>query len=675
MNATLAARAAAAGIEPAFTDYFGKTVAVEDATLEALLEAIGPTPAAPGPLILTQGTSLDALSGARIELETGETFDGEPAALPLGYHRAAGGAGPSRDLIVVPRTCYVPPELERPENSRWALATQLYALRSGRNWGMGDFSDLNAFAQTAGAAGFTAVALNPLHELHPANPAACSPYAPSSRYYLNALYVDVEAVPEFAACDAAQALVRDAAFRSELERLRAAPLVEYPGVARAKRRAFEALYAHFARSRLARPGDARASQFRSFVRAGGARLEALARYEALAERFRAADEHVYGWQQWPPEYRSPESPAVERFARERRERIDFFLYLQWLASEQLDAAAARARALGVGLYRDLAVGVDLNSADAWSDQATVVAGAALGAPPDHLNALGQNWGLPPFSPAALQARNFEPYVRLLRANMRGAAILRIDHVMALRRGFWIPRGRPPAEGAYVRYPMDAMLGILALESTRNRCTIVGEDLGTLPEGFRERLAAAHSLSSRLIYFERGYDSGVFADASAYPRLAAASVGTHDLPPLAGWWTGSDIDLRERIHLFPGDASLREARSERDWARLKLVEALERAGAATPETAARLTEDARAGGTLAVTPELEGCVHRFLAQTPSMLKIVAIEDLLGETEAINVPGTVDEHPNWRRKHLLPIEELLSRSSVARIGEIVREVSRT
>ncbi len=679
--------ASLAGIEPSFRDYFGTETCVGDATKRALLasmgfdlssersiaaaiDAIDAELQRPPVIVVTDAAHpssvLQAQPELHIELESGERYTGKLEDLPLGYHRILDD-GRSTTLIVAPKGCYLSAEMQR--GRVLAVATQLYALRSATNWGIGDFSDLERLARMAGAAGACAVALNPLHELHPGNPWACSPYAPSSRHWLNSLYVDVTRVPEYAESPQAQALARTFDF----ERLRRTDLVDYGAVAKVKQAVFEAMFRTFSCAHLQRPGDSRAARFRSFVRDGGTSLERLARYEALTAYWRARDERYYGWLQWPAEYRSAQSPHVERFAHERRAGVDYFLYLQWLANEQLAAASNAARALGVGLYRDLAVGVDRNGADAWSDRTTVLDDISLGAPPDSLNALGQDWGLPPLSPLALRRRAYAPLVALLRANMRHATILRVDHVMALRRAFCIPVGHPPREGAYLRYPFDEMLAVVALESVRNRCAVVGEDLGTVPEGFRERMREAGALSSRVLYFERA--ARAFRPAREYPRLAAVSVGTHDLPPLAGWWTGDDIALRARIGLFSNESSVRAAIVERYQARIALIEALERDATVEAATAARLRADAHAGGTLAVFGELAEAVHRFLAKTPSVLAILALEDIEGATGAVNVPGTATEHPNWRRKHRRTLEELECDDVLQRIGRSFNLVKAT
>lgn len=688
MSGGLQQLASLAGIEPSFRDYFGVETHVSDATKRALLASMGfdlssqrsvaaSIDAAqtelerPPVIVMTNGAQAPAILEARqktahIELESGEPYAGRVEDLPSGYHRILDG-GRIVPLIVAPRSCYLSNKIEC--GRLVAIATQLYALKSATNWGIGDFSDLERLARTAEAAGAAAIALNPLHELHPSNPWACSPYAPSSRLWLNSLYVDVTRVPEYAESPEMQALART----FDLERLRQLDLVDYGAVAEAKHAIFEALFRVFSRAHLQRPGDTRAARFRAFVRDGGAPLEALARYEALAEYWRTRDEHYYGWLQWPAEYRCPHSPQVERFAHERRARVDYFLYLQWLANEQLAAVANAARSRGVGLYRDLAVGGDRNGADAWGDRATLLDDISLGAPPDSLNALGQDWGLPPLSPLALRRRAYGPLVALLRANMRHATVLRIDHVMALRRAFCIPVGHPPREGAYLRYPFEEMLAVVALESVRNRCSVVGEDLGTVPEGFRERMREGGALSSRVLYFERAGTG--FRAAREYPRLAAVSVGTHDLPPLAGWWTGDDIALRALIGLFSDEPSVRAAIAQRQQARFALLEALERDATLEAPAAARLREDADAGGTLAVFEELTEAVHRFLAKTPSVLAIVALEDIEGETGAINVPGTLAQYPNWRRKRRRTVEELERDDVLQRIGRIFDRVKAT
>jgi 4-alpha-glucanotransferase len=657
-------------IEAYYFDYWGNRVETPEATRRALLDAMG-----------LSGSSFDEVYPERsrgaqddteevivvregerplleppfdrcsVELEDSGDFRDDLAHLPLGYHRLRSqDDGATCSLIVAPAQCYLAPRLR--DRRAWALSTQLYALRSQRNWGIGDFTDLAAFAKLAGEAGARAVALNPLHELHPSNPRAASPYSPSSRLFLNVLYIDVESVPELAEAPEAQAAIANATFQVQLRALRDRELIDYEGVAALKLDILAQLHRAFLDNHWKRPYDRRAQAFRRFIRRGGTALERLAVYETLAEFLRARDSKSYGWLDWPNEFRSPDSPHVARFAAKYRERVDFYLYLQWIADAQLTAAARTARQAKAAFYCDLAVGVDRNGADAWADQAAFVADASLGAPPDPLNTHGQNWGLAPLSPLALRMQAYQPFIALLRTNMRHAAMLRIDHVMSLRRAFWIPRGASAALGAYVRYPIEDLLGIVALESVRNRCIVVGEDLGTVPEGFRERMTAARALSTRLFYFERDSSDGSFLPPKRYPRLAAASIGTHDLPTLAGWWTGDRGEGEDR---------------RRD--RFLLVDALERAGAIDAAGAARLREDAERGGTPAPIGALTDAAHRFLGSTPSALVVVAIEDVLHETGAVNVPGTFDEHPNWRRKRSLMLESIEPDGHLMQTGAIL------
>jgi 4-alpha-glucanotransferase len=581
------------------------------------------------------GHRVETPESTRRELSTAMAYDGDLLAPPE-----------SSD----PQRCYLS---RRMRNGKlWALSTQLYALRSERNWGIGDFTDLTTFAQLAARAGAGAVALNPLHELHPSNPTAASPYSPSSRLFLNVLYIDVERVAELAESPETHAVIAAPAFQARLEHLRGSEFVDYAGVAKAKFEMLERLHRVFVANRRERRYDARRRAFRRFLRTSGEALHRLALYEMLAESFRAHDPNCYGWLQWPAEYRVPESPHVAQFAGARQERVEFYLYLQWLAQEQLAAASSASRRAGVRLYCDLAVGVELNGADAWADQSGIVTGASLGAPADPLNTAGQNWGLAPLSPVALRLRAYQSFIALLRANMRNAGILRVDHVMALRRAFWIPRGAPASEGAYVTYPFEEMLGTLARESARNRCAVVGEDLGTVPEGFRERMQAADALSSRVLYFERDWNDGPFRAPEQYPRLAAASIGTHDLPTLAGWWLGD-----------------RSAGEDRGRDRFLLADALERAGTIHAAGAARLRDDAHSGGTSGVVPELATAVHTFLGKVPSTLTVIAIEDVLHETGAVNVPGTFDEHPNWRRKRSLLLERMEADGRLMQTGTML------
>jgi 4-alpha-glucanotransferase len=573
-----------------------------------------------------------------------------PRTLPQGYHTlllALDGHKPYETrLIVAPPRAWLPPEMAD-DQRLWGIVCQLYSLRSAGNWGIGNFADLGEVARLAAEQGADIIGINPLHALFPINPEHASPYSPSSREFLNTIYIDTQAVPDFAACAEAQAMVAAPDFQARLERARASELVDYSAVSALIMPVLEVLYAHFREHHLAR-GTERARAFHAFRRsfeqgADPQVLENFAVFMALQESFAASDPALLDWQTWPQEYHDPDSPAVHAFAADHVERIEYHIYLQWVADTQLgEAMAAANRAAGgtVRLYLDRAVGVGADSAAAWSDHVARLLPISVGAPPDPFNQLGQNWGLKPYSPIRMREDAFKSYIAVLRSNMRHAGALRIDHIAGMRRLYWVPVGQSADRGAYVRYPLEEMLRILALESHRRECLVIGEDLGTIPEGLSEALNAANVLSYRVLQFER-YDNGLFRDARDYPRAALVTAGTHDLPTLGGMWTGRDLEWRQRLDLYRDADARRRDVEARVTDRRRLVDALIHAGLwpAEPPTD---TE------THPLDAALLAAIHAFLARTPCALMMVALEDVLGQVEQMNLPGTIDEHPNWRRK---------------------------
>jgi (1->4)-alpha-D-glucan 1-alpha-D-glucosylmutase len=612
------------------------------------------------------GGEFVALALPQVEADPPDSarFVGRDLALPVtpppGYHRLEilreDRAIAAMPLVVVPRACYQPPALEAGARV-WGVTAQLYGVRSERNWGIGDFTDLRTLVELWGARGAGVIGVNPLHALFPHNPAHASPYSPSSRLFLNPLYVDVEAVEDYRESEAARERVRSAAFQARLKALRESELVDYPGVAAAKREVLEQLYAHF-RARHLAADTARGRAFRAFQAREGEALRRHALFEALQEHFHRADPAVWGWPVWPEQYRDPESAAVRGFAAAELERVEFFEYLQWIADRQLQAVGRRSFELGlaVGLYTDLAVSVDRAGAEAWSHQGLYAAGAGVGAPPDDFNLNGQDWGLPPLVPERLREAAFAPFVATLRANMRHAGALRIDHVMGLARLFWVPPGGAARDGAYVRYPFDDLLGLVALESHRNRCLVIGEDLGTVPDEVRAGLAEAGVLSYRLLYFERN-PGGDFKSPAEYPAQAIVAATTHDLPTLAGWWSGDDLALRGALGLFPSPAAREAQVVARAQDRARLLLALERESL-LPEGASL-----DPGALAAMTPELARALHLYLARTPARLFVVQLEDVLGMRSQANLPGTTDGHANWRRQLPLPLESYAGDERVA------------
>ncbi|MBI2290175.1 MAG: malto-oligosyltrehalose synthase [Betaproteobacteria bacterium] len=715
-----------AGIAAGHTDIWGKQHRPSDATRVALLRAMGIVEDAAGveaalkareerlwqralaPVAVLREDALpycweivcEEQCGAQVHrfslaLETGETHTGEflplelprlaehaiegvrylKAAfewrkrLPLGYHRFTlqppEGAAPSVfTLIIAPGRCYTPPALEG-AGRVWGTAVQLYALRSARNWGIGDFSDLRNAIEIAGRAGAGIVGVNPLHALFPHNPDHISPYSPSSRACLNVLYLDVEAVPEFAECETARAAVATPEFESRLRALRAAELVDYRGVAEAKLWTLRALYDHFRERHLA-AHTARGEAFLAYQRSGGEPLARYALFQALQEDFHARDERVWGWPVWPEPYRDPASPQVRAFLEANGERIEFHTWLQWLAEEQLAACGRRSweLGLGVGLYQDLAVSADRAGAETWAWQSIYAETASIGSPPDDFNLNGQNWGLPPPIPEALAECAYAPFVATLRANMRHAGALRIDHVMGLMRLFWIPPGGKPADGAYVHYPLQDLLGVLALESRRNRCLVVGEDLGTVPDAVREALAPLGVLSYRLLLFEKEHDGGFKAPA-AYPAQALAAASTHDLPTLKGMWIGHDLDLREKLGLYPSDEQRERQVIERAQDRARLLVALQREGLLPAGVTVHPVSAPE------MTPEFALAIHTFLARSPARVMMVQMEDVFGQLEQVNLPATSAGYPNWQRKLPLDLEEWSADARLMALVEALRQ----
>jgi 4-alpha-glucanotransferase len=644
-----------AGIDDRYADAFGNPVDVSQETKLAMLQGLGYD-------VRSDRDAADRLAQQRSEdarrafaptyVVRPERLDELPdairaqlrAPLEIGYYRCDGGDSEVL-VIVVPTQAFVPEHLDRVP--AWGVAAQLYSLQSGRSAGIGDFGDLERICTLAADAGAAAVALNPLHQSNVSNPAAASPYAPLSRRALNALYIDIGAAArEF----------NVSVDESGAAALRATALVDYPAVAHYKLHALERI---FVAVRERRPWEA-------FVRQDP-RLRLGATYEAIMEQQRARDSSIYGWRQWPRGLRNCASRAVKRFAKAYAERVDFFCFLQWLADRQLAAASQAASSMAIGLYRDLAVGVDLSSADVWSDPEAFALDLSVGAPPDPLNASGQNWGLPPLHPRTLSARGYEPFASLLRSNMRHAGALRIDHVMGLRRLFCIPRAAPFG-GAYVNYDLEAMLGIVCLESVRQRCMIVGEDLGTVPEGFRDRTRASRIFSCRVLLFEREW-GGRFRAAQEYPHDSAASAGTHDLPTLAGFWSAADVALHERLGWESRDAAASD-RASRAHTRDCLLAALVEQNCLDSQRAnvLRMSGTEISGEQLT---ELLVAAYRFLARVQSRLVLLQLEDGVGAFDQVNVPGTVDEEPNWRRKIGVPIEELTRHPIFAAIVRALRE----
>ena len=565
-----------------------------------------------------------------------------PHRLPLGYHRVrlfVDDAVDEQTLIVVPPRCVTPADLLGDHARTFGITANLYTIQSGTNWGVGDFSDLGALAAWAGENGADFIGVNPLHALlnrgHD-----ISPYAPLTRLFRNPIYIDVAQVPELGYTPALCERIGSPEFLSSLEPLRESTVVRYEQVMAIKGIALDALHRVFI-EQVRGTRDPRARAYERYVAEQGASLDRFALWMAIKEQQPTSD-----WRQWPTRLRSPDGPAVEQFAHDHAARIDFHKWVQFEADRQLGAAADRAREAGmrIGLYQDLAIGVSPGGADAWSFADLFARGATIGAPPDPYAEMGQNWGLPPIDPRRLAESGYRYFVETLRCAFRHAGALRIDHVLGFFRMFWIPEGGSAADGAYVRYPADDLLGIVALESARQRALVVGEDLGTVPEEVAPALARWGVLSSKVLVFEREGD-GRFKSPATYPSLSLATANTHDMSPLAGYWDGRDIDTRVNVGLLPG-AAAEQAREGRNRDRIALLE--------------RLAEDDVLPFPVApASPaDLRGAVHELLCRSPAQLVGFSLDDLAGELDAVNVPGVGPEmHPSWMRKMRQPLEVIM------------------
>jgi 4-alpha-glucanotransferase len=690
----LRALAQRAGIVPAFVGVGGRQQRTSDATREALLAAMGfdgsseaaaaaaltalradaARPAlAPLRVVLAGSAAARVLElpspappggAARFELELcdegGKTRRGRGIArvrgtslrlplplLPLGYHELRlslewpGGGGELRQRLAVapPRCTGVAERLGARRG--FGLLAHLYTLRSRRDWGAGGLGELRRLVGIAGAEQADFVGIQPLHAVwHECGDA--SPYAPVSRLYRALLHLDVEAVPELRDTPEARERLRSDAFRRRLTVLRVARLMDPAGVATAKREVLELLHRRFAERHRGR-GTARGRAYARYCAREGEALERFATFVALAEEL-AGRGVPRDAERWPEALRDPGGAAVERFRAERAEAVDFQRYVQFELDRQLGACAAAASRAGLalGLYHDLAVGSSGGGADPWSFPGVFATGATLGAPPDDFAAEGQDWGVPPVDPQRLRAAGFDYWIRMMRASFAHAGALRIDHAMGLLRLYWVPRGRSPAEGAYVRQPAAELLGLLALESHRQRAVVVAEDLGTVPPGFAALLARRGILSSRVLYFEQR--AGSFRPARSWSRRALATPDTHDLAPLAGWAEGRDLELRHVAGALD-DAGLAAARETRAREAAGLARRLAREGLLLPRAP------------LPGPPRLVAAVAAFLARTPSVLVGVPVEDLVGERDPVNLPGIPPErHPSWRRRLGVPLERL-------------------
>src|ERR671918_262130 len=598
------------GVDTGYHDLWGNWHEAPASTLEAVFTAMDaevPSPP-PSPVVFVrQGEPKSFGAPGEVRLEEGGHLKFEdrlPPDLPIGYHDVISGDGPARRLIVSPGRCWLPDGLRE-----WGWAASVYALRSYSSWGFGDFGDLRRLTEWADGLGAGMVLINPLHATDP-HPAEPSPYSPGSRCWRNPLYLKVEEVP-----GAAEAGIDLDDLAKKGRDLNASRTIDRSAVFELKSAALEMLWGRFRGS----------DDFGDFCAEDGRLLEDFATFAALAEI------HGSDWHSWPQELRHPRNAAVKRARNDLGARVDYHKWLQWLLERQLGRAAENVR-----IIHDLAIGVGNGGADAWIWQDTFASGVTIGAPPDDFNLSGQNWGVLAFDPWKLRAANYEPFIALIRSALRSSGGVRYDHVMGLFRLFWIPDGASAAEGTYVRYPYSDLLDIVALESRRARCVVVGEDLGTVEPHVREELARRALLSYRLMWFEP-------TAPREYPELALAAVSNHDLPTIAGVWTGADLADQERAGIRPNYDFAHAITS-------KLV-------AATGVVEGGAVEEVVAGA------------YRWLAEAPCALLAATLEDALAVTERPNLPGTVSERPNWSLALPYSLEEIEEHPGPRRVAQVL------
>ncbi|MFM0350156.1 4-alpha-glucanotransferase [Paraburkholderia sp. RL17-347-BIC-D] len=695
-NNTIVTLASRAGFEVEWQDAHHTTQHVPETTLAVLLERMG-LPCGNATQIRQSTAALEAeLSGRklpplmtaevgrgialhvaaiksgihyRIELESGSIIDGrftapkgEALLAPIdeaGYHTLV--INDQRvTLAVAPPRCYTVADAWRTLRDHdedtgdnrttpplWGIAAQLYGLRRTGDGGIGDYSALAQIAVGSAKRGAHALAVSPTHAMFSAEPERFSPYSPSSRLWLNVTHIDPAAVFGADAAHAALEAAQAGDAWSKLERL---PLIDWPNAVVLKLKVLRTLYEHFCTHERAQHTP-RALEFHGFCGRAGRALEDHARFEALQAAQLSQEGGNGHWRNWPEALRDPRSPEVEAFAEANRHEVDFHLFLQWLAAKGLSHAqhAARDAGMAVGLIADLAVGCDSAGSHAWSYRDDMLQGVSVGAPPDLFNQAGQAWGLTTFSPRAMRTQGFSAFIDMLRAAFAHAGGIRIDHILGLRRLWLVPEGESARNGAYLRYPLEDLLRLIALESWRHRAIVIGEDLGTVPPGFRERLEEHGIAGIRVLWFEGAHDGKGFKPPSAWDRNAVGTTTTHDLPTVAGWWRGSDITWRNRIGQTMARADGRDpeeaAQEVRAQDRAELWRAFQQAGVAAPDVAAPPPDRAPVDEALA-----------FVAATPGPLVTFPLEDLFAQVEQPNLPGSIDEHPNWRRRVSVPIDEL-------------------
>jgi 4-alpha-glucanotransferase len=581
------------------------------------------------------------------------------ADLAFGYHLLEviekGNEEPlaSMSLIITPTTCFKPKDIQEGKKI-WGTSVQLYCIKSEKNWGIGDFSDLKLLLQNTASHGGDFIGLNPIHALSPAQPNNASPYSPSSRKWLNVLYTDLTNVEEFKSDNALQNKVNSQEFKDKLNLLRDTQWVDYQGVTNLKLDVFRTLFATL--NNGDKSSNNRLNAFNEYVALKGDSLLQQAAYDALQFKFLKEDDTLWGWPVWPETFQSYQSEMTQTWIGTHKQEVLFWCYCQWNTELQLEEADQLAKSLGMtlGIYRDLAVGVGKSSSEIWANHSLYCEDISVGAPPDILGPLGQSWGLPPMSPDKLYQSAYQPFIELLQSNMSHCGALRIDHVMALLRLWWVPDNATAKSGAYIYYPVQDLLNILALESQRNQCLVIGEDLGTVPEGIDVLLEEAGVYSYNVFFFEQADDGG-YISPSHYKNQAMATLSTHDMPTIKGYWHCEDLYLGKVLGLYPEQAVLDQLMENRVYCKQQILNSLHGHGS-LPSTYNR---DAAKTG---MDQTLNFAMQTHLAKGKSALLSLQLEDFLEMENPVNVPGTFNEYRNWQRKLSQNIEQIFNNEQI-------------
>ncbi len=566
-------------------------------------------------------------------------------------------------IIITPDTCYIPAELLDGRKRLWGFSLNLYSIRSEYNWGCGDFRDLGKIIEWLSCLGGSFVAINPIHALQNKVPFDISPYSPISRFYRNFIYLDINDIPDVQQSAKVKSLIESEFFKRELKRLRETNLIDYEAVAILKdkilRQAFDEFY-----EECYLQATSRGKAFQDYLDREGELLESFSLYFVLCNKFNLSD-----WQQWMLEYRKISVKDLKVLVEENRKECLYYCYLQWLIDTQLEKlSSASAKNLSLGLIFDLATGSSRSGSDLWQYQDIFALDINVGAPPDDFNPKGQNWGFPPMIPQRLKETGYEYFIQMIKKNIKHANALRIDHALGLFRLFWIPKDSSPSEGAYVTYPSEDLLRIIALESVRNKILIIAEDLGTVGENVHEKLQDFNMLSYKLLYFERNYPDPSFKMPQHYWHKALTAVTTHDLPTCYGFWRERDIEIKKELGLYLDSERYFKHLNDRKRDKKLLLKALFEQGVLQGEDLFEYYLSSEMDLTLCTA------IYSYLAKTPSMLLSVSLDDILGTIDQQNLPGVVEVYPCWMQKTPLNVEEIIQDERFKEFAEALKRNNR-